>query len=149
MHNYKARPEQWAGIEKDSRFELDACILELRARLEALEAQASNYPVTPDSSTPPSVATDEELRDIWDRAFDLRAIYNLGIEHGQARSRELAEPAPGAGGLVERVSDVIGMGEGGDWFFEARAAILEVASWLREQGAFFTSTDLLEQEAGR
>jgi hypothetical protein len=35
-----------------------------------------------------------------------------------------------------------------DWYPEARAAILEVAKWLREQG-WIGATDLLEQEAGR
>jgi hypothetical protein len=34
---------------------------ELCARVAKLEAQASNYPEIPDSSTSPSVATDEEL----------------------------------------------------------------------------------------
>ena len=105
-------------------------------------------------ATPPTVATDDELRAIWDRAYDLRqalrALYNLGVEHGRASSREVAEPAPVAGGLVERVSDAITSETGSRWAStEARAAILEVATFLREQGAFFTSSDLLEQEARR
>jgi hypothetical protein len=68
--------------------------------VEALEAQASNYPETPDSSTPPPVATDEELDDTWHKTTGgtflarRRAIYNLGVTHGQAGSREVAEPAP-------------------------------------------------------
>jgi membrane-bound lytic murein transglycosylase B len=35
-----------------------------------------------------------------------------------------------------------------NWKNEARAAILEVARWLREQG-WVINADLLEQEAGR
>jgi hypothetical protein len=118
------------------------------------KAQAGNYPA-PDSSTPPPVATDEELRAAWNvpgtnlEAF--RAIYNLGVAHGllQAGSREVADPAAVEGGLMERVSDAITSETGSRWAStEARAAILEVAGWLREQGADF-SADLLEQEAGR
>jgi len=41
----------------------DPCILELRARVMALEAQAGNLKGSLTSSTPPPVATDEELRD--------------------------------------------------------------------------------------
>jgi len=126
---------------------------ELRARVEALEAQASNYPETPDSSTPPPVATDKELWGLWAEfgfaAF--RVIYNLGVEHGQARSREVAEPAPGAGGLVERITlaiDRAPFDEGDHLWDEAHAAILEQAEWLREQG-WEKAADLLEQEAGR
>jgi hypothetical protein len=60
MNNYKATPEQWAGIEKDSRFELDACILELRARVMALEAQVNHIGDINKRVLPP-VVTDEEL----------------------------------------------------------------------------------------
>jgi hypothetical protein len=136
IDNHKTTPEQWD---------------ELLARVEALEAQASNYPAIPDSSTPPPVATDEELRDIWDRAFDLRAIYNLGVAHGQAGSREVADPAPAVEGLEERVKFAIDSAlydEDDHQWNEARAAIFEAAKWLREQGLIIDA-DLLEQEAGR
>ena len=95
MDNYKATPEQWAGIErygKVSNYVVDACILELRARVEALEAQANHFVDVP-KMVPPTVATDEELDDTWHQAGNApggtfvacrRAIYNLGIEHGQA-----------------------------------------------------------------
>jgi hypothetical protein len=51
--------------------------------------------------------------------------------------------------LVKRVADAI-TSETGSWWAstEARVAILEVARWLRMQGAE-CSADLLEQEAGR
>jgi len=105
MNDFKATPEQWAeagAFASATR----ACILELRARVAKLEAQAS--------------------------------------------SREVAEPAPVAGGLVTRVAYAItgGMDEPINWSPEARAAILEVARWLREQGLVFNA-DLLEQEAGQ
>jgi len=54
MTEHKATPEQWAQIEqfvKDCGY--DSCLLELRARVESLEATAksaeSNYPAKPDS----------------------------------------------------------------------------------------------------
>jgi hypothetical protein len=138
-------------------FSTDPCILELRSRIEQLEAQASNYPAIPDSSTPPPVATDEELRAAWNvpgtNLDAFRVIYNLGVAHGQASSREVAEPAPVAGGLVERVKLAIDSAlydEDDHQWHEARAAILEVAKWLREQGTPASGWAMrLEQEAGR
>jgi len=159
---YKATPEQWNNIEGSAwgRNPLlnAACLLELRARVAKLEAQASNYPAIPDSSTPPTVATDEELEQTWfQQGVNLtqsnRAIYNLGIKHGQASSREVAEPAPVAGGLVERVKLAIDSAlydEDDHQWNEGRAAIFEVAKWLREQGTPASGWAMrLEQEAGR
>jgi len=100
MNDFKATPEQWAEVGAFASATRD-CILELRARVEALEAQASNYPAIPDSSTPPTVATDEELLKIWNSEkgcrpwVSRRAIYNLGIEHGQASSRDMLEQEAG------------------------------------------------------
>jgi hypothetical protein len=107
---YKATPKCWEWQEnwasKEIPDEDSSCFLELRARVEALEAQASNYPEIPDSLTPPPVATDEELKQTWLQGATLtqghRAVYNLGIKHGQASSREVADPAPAMGELVAR-----------------------------------------------
>jgi hypothetical protein len=68
----------------------------------------------------------------------------------QAGSREVADPAPVAGGLVEWISYEIRIGRTTLKSDEVTAvhAILEVARWLREQRAE-CSADLLEQEAGR
>jgi hypothetical protein len=143
MNNFKATPEQWQASKRRAANGniIDLRLLELRARIEQLEAQASNYPAIPDSSTPPPVATDEELNKIWNVEDtwqgSLRAVYNLGIEHGQASSREVADPAPVAGGLVARVKLAIDSAlydEDDHQWNEGRAAILEVAKWLREQG---------------
>jgi hypothetical protein len=41
MKIYKATPEQWAMLEEQSAPEYDSTILELRARVEALEANLS------------------------------------------------------------------------------------------------------------
>jgi hypothetical protein len=157
MTGYKATPHKWRELEEFSSDDANACILELRARVEALEAQGRNYPETPDSSTPPPVATDEELRDIVALASTLgqarRAIYDLGIEHGLAFSREVAEPAPVAGELVERVKlaiDRAQFDEDEHQWDEARAAIFEVAAWLDTRGQHGCSLWLREElEAGR
>jgi hypothetical protein len=178
MNNFKATQTDWVNVEHSAIIHAaEACILELRARVEALEAQANhipgatkmvpvakvtrdkdatgNYVIVHDTATPPPVATDEELLEIWNSEkgcrpwVSRRAIYDLGVAHGQASSREVAKPAPVAGGLVERVSDVITSETGSRWAStEARAAILEQATWLREQG-WKEAADLLEQEAGR
>jgi ribonuclease HI len=89
---HRAKPYVWAAVEKLGKNDLDMlnCVLELRARVEALEAAQpaqSNHPANPDSS------------------------------------------------LVERVAAAI-TGDGDDpinWKPEARAAIREVAAWLREE----------------
>jgi len=111
---YKATPEFWEWQASKRRAAnghiTDFRLLELQARIEQLEAQARNYPEIPDSSTPPPVATDEELKQTWLQGATLtqghRAVYNLGIEHGQAGSREVADPAPVAEDMAELVADL-------------------------------------------
>ena len=190
MNDFKATPECWEWQEKWASKEVpdedSSCFLELRARIEQLEAHASNlkgsltsstpppvatvtrdrdetgnYVIVHDTATPPPVATDEELAKTWntsyvgDSAFNAanRALYNLGIKHGQASSREVAEPAPVAGGLVEWVTlaiDSAPYDEDDHQWDEGRAAILEVARWLREQGTPASGWAMrLEQEAGQ
>jgi hypothetical protein len=114
MTDYRATPAAWEWLEQfasDPR-DIATTILELRARVEALETNSSarltgsNYPEKPDSS------------------------------------------------LVERVADAINS-EAGSCFatIEARAAIREVAAWLREHGRgpypHIWLVEMLEQEAER
>jgi hypothetical protein len=170
MNNHKATPEQWKADKYDwSKADTEAmdgdsafrCILELRARVKALEVQAGNLKGSLTSSTPPPVATDEELLEIWnsERAcrpwVSRRAIYDLGVAHGQASSREVAEPAPVAGEMVERVSWLIAdfasrSKPGDDCKPAAVKIVVEVAKWLRAQGTPASGWAMrLEQEAGR
>jgi hypothetical protein len=94
MNNHKATPQQWDKVEEwcSEMSSTDSCILELRARIKQLEALAGNLKGSLTSSTPPPVATDEELRAIWmnnDMAINrLRCAYNLGVAHGQAGSQK-------------------------------------------------------------
>jgi hypothetical protein len=102
MTDYRATPEQWAETEQWAKHgdNSDACILELRARVEALEA---NYKPTSNPS--------------------------------QIRSS-----------LVERVHSCI-VGEPECGHMQARAAIREVAAWLRETHSWTVVPAVLEQEA--
>ena len=69
-------------------------------------------------------------------------------------SQETIDGAPVAGGLVDRVVRAVTLGSNPDicvniWSdIAARAAILEVARWMREVG-FNDDIELLEQEAAR
>jgi hypothetical protein len=121
--------------------------------VEALEAQA-NHIGDINKMVPPPVATDEDLSKIWDSMNTYkeirRAIYSHGVAHGQARSQEVAEPAPVAGGLVEQVTNVINTWDDSPEGMAAKskAALLVVAKWLRERHRNDVP-DMLEQEAGQ
>jgi hypothetical protein len=92
MTGYKATPEHWAEVGAFASATRD-CILELRARVEALEAHANHFGNI-NKVVPPPVATDEELQKIWNSEkgcrpwVTRRAIYDLGVAHGQASSQE-------------------------------------------------------------
>ena len=117
---HKATPEQWAYAETcaPEDFAGYACILELRARIEALEA-GQQPPQDklgrlialdrddPTNSLVDGVATDAELCQVYNDAPEhcvsaLRAVYDLGRQHGAAPIRSGPESP-----LVERVADAI------------------------------------------
>ena len=113
MNDYKAAPHKWRELEVFSSDDANACILELRARVEALEAQANHFGDI-NKMVPPPVATDEELSDAWHKGSltpdgryiigrkGWRAVYNLGIEHGQAGSRDALDGLFGGDHGVQR-----------------------------------------------
>jgi hypothetical protein len=93
VNDFKATFEQWLNVQEWGTREratspAGSCILELRSRIEQLEAQA-NHVGDINKMVPPTVATDEELDDTWHKTTGgtflarRRAIYNLGIEHGR------------------------------------------------------------------
>jgi hypothetical protein len=109
---HRSTPEHWATVERYAQqvSSTDDCLLELRARVEALEAGA----------TCPHVVTSGE-----------------GTSYCRLAEQPVAEEpsAPPASSLVERVADAICVtADCGDtslnWRPEARAAIREVAAWL-------------------
>ena len=164
---HKAKPADWAWLEGNST--VDRCdaawsrgLIELRARVEALEAGATcPHIITGDEGTsycalaekvaamesaaPPAGSLVEQSatfdEDENDRRFD------------QAKAI-IDQPAPTpASSLVERVARAIA-NVGGDtdsYDPEARAAIRRVAAWLRDRGGYPWAwvAQTLEQEANR
>jgi hypothetical protein len=142
---HKATPYQWEYMRErtEAGLETTSCILELRSRIEALES-AQNQPAkavtdptwadTPAHASSPVdwVATDAELCKAYNEKTALRDVYDLGRQHGAAPIRSGPESP-----LVERVADAIAAQATSAGIVNdrpARAAILEVAAWLREQG---------------
>jgi hypothetical protein len=97
---YRATAEQWQSLENDdSTFPYEACILELRARIEALEAGA----------VCPHVVTSDE------------GTSYCGLAEQQAAASAPPKPAP-AGSLVERVAIACAKPCNETWDDQARAA---------------------------
>jgi hypothetical protein len=127
---HRASPADWL-LHLASLDDADSsCILELRSRVEALEA----------------MHTDKLDRLI---AMDADPDPDAAMTELRAASAE-ARPA----GLVERVAEGIAAADDEGltnmtWNYHARAAIREVAAWLREGGDYSADAwaDLLEREA--
>jgi hypothetical protein len=209
---HRATPSDWAQQEdwtNRSVFSHSSCILELRSRIEMLEAaqnqpaQAVTDPTWTDTPAPASslvernpecvanwpgcyeggydphccrfpkscscevrqeaqpasslvdrVATDAELCQVYNEKTTLRAVYNLGRQHGAAPIRSGPESA-----LVERVADAIAAQATSAGIVNdrpARAAILEVAAaildwWDSDEVARtgWEAAKWLEQEASQ
>ena len=176
MTDHKATPEQWAQCEEFLSNPVvgatDACLLELRARVEALEAMRE----TEKAAVLNLYRQHDELKD-WvgrnytrikalegdpipepepideaenDRRFHacMDLIHNATPEQIRA-----AAGLPERSSLVKRVVSVIADPDGPEelWHDDARAAIREVAAWLRSQdlstGDYWAGR--LEQEAER
>ena len=139
MTDYKATPEQWehvhicAGINHQVPWATAACLLELRARIEALETQTYQW------------------------RCDHLLLANACASIAPNRSKFFADLMPdgdeddtnkypsssqqvSVASLVERVVMAIGRdGEPARWN-EARAVIREVAGWLQEEYPSTTAT---------
>ena len=123
------------------------------AAMDELREASADLQPTPEAAP---VATDEELRVCATRCVTIagsrRACYDLGREHGALAAAQPAAPAAPAGGLVERVADAIVTKATSAGIVDdrpARAAIREVAAWLRENEFGYHAAHALEQEAGR
>jgi hypothetical protein len=168
--------EQWERQERRARLhaldDQDApCLLELRDRVAALEA-AQNQPAkavtdptwtdtpAPAGSLVERLATDAELCKAYNDAPDhgfgpaLRAVYDLGRQHGAAPIRSGPESP-----LIERVADAIAAQATSAGIVNdrpARAAILVIAAalidwWNSHEDAptAWEAAKWLEQEANR
>jgi hypothetical protein len=158
--DYKATPEQWAQVQKcaDAVGSCDcSAILELRARIETLEAAAHKHIVETSANILALVSRIESLEAAErtaSKVYEISEPLKLTPEQAQ-QVRDLLAPEPRRNypakpenSLVERVVMDIGRdGETARWN-EARAAIREVAAWLREQhdGDLVAAT-VLEREA--
>ena len=131
-------------------------VAELKAELERERIRLAACGVVAKADTPESAKEARDMHpDYHSASLDdvISMVDALMAERAkQAGSREVAEPAPVAGGLVERVARAIhtrvATVEVELWKPEARAASFEVAEWLREQG-WKEAAIMIEQEAGR
>jgi hypothetical protein len=109
-----------------------AGLLELRARVEALEAGA----------TCPHIRSSDE-----GTSYCALAEQTAAAQPNHLEKPNSSDPADS---LVERVADAIYRNGTVDGFREeARAAIREVAAWMRENDCGYTAARWLEQEANR
>jgi hypothetical protein len=113
MTDYKATPEQWAQCEEFLSNPVvgasDACILELRARVETLE--------------------DDSWKQAESTRFCVDALVKR-IEALEVNSKSTSNPSQIRSSLVERVQGAIHDVEFPHGNDEARAAIREVAAWM-------------------
>jgi len=143
---HRATPEQWAQqalwVET---YEDSSCIMELLHRIELLEATQHAHLDT-------SRLSDEERDQIRQelarpaRVFTAAEVAPIVVPNSSA-----SLTSPPAGSLVERVATAMQPGTF-DWSAyepEARAAILEVAAWLRSEINEWYAADRIEQEANR
>ena len=154
MTNHKATPDQWAYQEHWAQEDGDAaCILELRARVEALEANTKQWRTDHLrlANTCAGMASDrleffgKLLPDgESDPEGEIIDYYNaLAAQHAE---KAVFHQDPS---LAERVAMAITRdGEQTRWD-EARAAMLEIAKWLELRAGGTRACWLLEREAQR
>jgi hypothetical protein len=155
---HRAKPEVWAAVERWSKNDMDSCncTLELRDRVEALEAAAkpveSNDPVELDSSLVVRVA-DAIYRNGTGDGFreEARAAILAVVEALEAALRPTVKPdlTVPSSSLMEEVVDAITDASAayGTADEPARAAILATANWLDQQ-ELHDAAKRLRQEVG-
>jgi len=143
---HKATPEQWAQqalwVET---YEDSSCIMELLHRIEILEATQHAHIDTLRLSDEERDQIRQELARPA-RVFTAAEVAPIVVPNSSA-----SLTSPPAGSLVERVATAMQPGTF-DWSAyepEARAAILEVAAWLRSEINEWYAADRIEQEANR
>jgi hypothetical protein len=159
---HKATPEQWAVLEETGTSCMSACILELRARIEALEAcdkEDANCWSAVRASMHALRARIEALEATQQRPLHQDKLDRLimGSPLDADDGDPIVVPSSPAGSLVDRVAQALYDAPNtleGVWHTCARAAILEVAAWMRAESEGHLGSGLhfarrLEQEANR
>ena len=172
MTDYKATPEQWADVEDwaANNGTSHACLLELRARVELLEAAAHKHIVETSANILALASRVESLEAAERQASKVYQISKpLKLTPEQAQQiRDLLAPEPRRNypakpdsSLVERIATAIALVDEEHYWPEARdavetdmarAAIREVASWMTSNPDIYflpTLVFALEQEAER
>jgi hypothetical protein len=179
MTDYKATPEQWAQCEDWVKSSVvgasDACILELRTRVEALEAsQQQPEPIDQEENDRRfhacmdliKNATPEQIRAAAglperpaSKVHEISKPLKLTPEQAQQvrdllapNSKPTPNPSQIRSSLVERVQGAIHDVEFPHGNDEARAAIREVAAWMTSNPDVYFPPALvfaLEKEAER
>jgi hypothetical protein len=166
---HRATPEQWVNLERRQLGgnDLVCAALELRARVEALEDAAQNHIIETSANILALASRVESLEAAERQAskvYEINEPLQLTPEQAQQIRDLLApnsKPTPNPGqirsSLVERVAIAISRCEDSfcwdheavSWEPEARAAIREVAAWLRSQDLSICDywAGRLEQEA--
>jgi hypothetical protein len=122
--------------------------------------ETGNYLIVHDTPAPAGslverIATDAELCQVYNNAPEhgfgpaLRAVYDLGREHGAAPTRPGLESAP-TSSLMDRLAvALLNTTRNSNADTKACTVILVVAAWLKERGYSTLLTEALAQEANR
>jgi len=159
MEHYKATPEQWADVEDwaTSNGISHACLLELRARVETLEGAAHRHIVETNSNIVALFTRVESLEAAEREAskvYQISKPLKLTLTQAQQvndlltpNSKPTPNPSQMRSSLVVRVEDALMESIKGQSSM-ARAAIREVAAWMRETHGWSDGSLMrLEQEA--
>jgi hypothetical protein len=165
MTDYTATPEQWADTEHwayQRNGQTQACILELRARVETLEAAVHKHILETNSNILALFSRVESLEAAERQAskvYEISKPLKLTAKQQEelnALLRPGSRPSPNSSqirsSLVERVVMAIGRDSETARWNEARAAIREVAAWMTSNPDIYFPPALvfaLEQEADR
>jgi Spy/CpxP family protein refolding chaperone len=142
MTDYKATPEQWAQCEDWVKSSVvgasDACILELRARVETLEAAAQKHIIETNSNIVALFTRVESLEAAERKASKVHQISKpLKLTAKQQdqlnallrpNSQSSPNPSPVGNSLMGQVETALMESVGRHSM--ARAAILAVAAWM-------------------
>jgi len=169
-----ATPEQWAELERYSHDSQPwaPCLLELRARVKALEDAACKHIVETNSNILALASRVDALQAAKrpaSKVYEINEPLQLTPEQAQQvrdllapNSKPTPNPSQIRSSLVEQVKAVIELEDekhywpspettaADAWCADmARAAIREVAAWMRENEVGYTAARWLEQEANQ